>query len=110
MVVGLAITQEEFEKGKPARSLSDRILEFLLKNSDKAYLEDDITTEVMREDPVLQGMTIVGRQAVVIAALNNLIRDGQVAARIPNKMPYYMLAVALGTPSSPKQQSSANTQ
>ena len=98
----MAITKADFEKGKPARALSDRILEFLLKNSDKAYMEDDITTEVMREEPVLQGLTIVGRQAVVIAALNNLIRDGQVASRIPNKTPYYMLAVPLDTQSSPK--------
>jgi hypothetical protein len=87
VIVRLAIDKADFKKGKPARALSDRILEFLAKNSDKAYLQDDITTEMMREDAVLQELTTVGRQAGVLAALDNLVRDGEVVARIFYKMP-----------------------
>jgi hypothetical protein len=109
VIVRLAIDKADFKKGKPARALSDRILEFLAKNSDKAYLQDDITTEMMREDAVLQELTTVGRQAGVLAALDNLVRDGEVVARIFYKMPFYMLAVPHGAQSSSTRQSSIRT-
>jgi hypothetical protein len=93
VTVGLAIEKADFERGKPARALSDRILEFLAMNSGNAYLEEEISKEMMQADPgdrVLQSLTIVGRQAVVLAALDTLVRDGKIIARIPGMMPYYM--------------------
>ena len=95
MIGGLPIGKVDFEKGRPLRPLCDRILEFLTRNSGEAYMEDDIGVEIMQADggdPVLQGLTIVGRQAVVLAALDNLVRDGKVVAKVPNKAPYYMIA------------------
>lgn len=103
MIVGLAIGSAEFEKGKPFPALGDRILEFLAMNSDKAYMEAEIGVEMMQADggdPVLQALTIVGRQAVVLAVLDNLVRDGKIVSRIQHKMPYYMLASQLGSEST----------
>ncbi len=93
MICGLPIDKAEFENGKLARSLSDRILEFLAKNKGSAYLEDDIGVEMMQADggdPMLQSLTIVGRQTVVLAVLDNLVREGKIIARIPSRMPFYM--------------------
>jgi hypothetical protein len=92
--VELAIVKAEFEKGKPVKALGTQILEFLAKNDGAAYLEDDITANIMRAgdgEPILQALTIVGRQAVVLAVLDGLVREGKVVARIPGKLPYYML-------------------
>jgi hypothetical protein len=78
------LDKAEFEKGKPARALYDRILEFLAVNRGEAYTEGDIGKEMMQAeggDPVLQSLTVVGRQAVVLAALDDLIREGKVVAR-----------------------------
>jgi hypothetical protein len=93
VILGLVIDKVDFEKGKPARSLGDRILDFLAMNRGKAYSEDEISIDMMQADggdPILQALTIVGRQAVVLAALDNLIRDGKIVARVPGKMLYYM--------------------
>jgi hypothetical protein len=93
VILGLAIDKVDFEKCKPVRSLGDRILDFLAMNKGKAYFEDDIGIEMMQADggdPILQALTTVGRQAVVLAALDNLIREGRILARISGKMSYYM--------------------
>ena len=88
--IGLAIDKVDFEKAEPARSLCDRILEFLTRNNDKAYSEDEISSEILRTDPIVKTLTIVGRQAVVLAALENLVRDGTATARLRNATTYYM--------------------
>ncbi len=87
------MNKAEFETGKPARALSDRILEFLAMNRTEAYNEGDLGAEMMQAfggDPILQSLTIVGRQAVILAALDNLIREGQIVARRHHWNTYYM--------------------
>jgi hypothetical protein len=86
----LAIEKAEFEKGAPGRSLCDRILEFLLKNGDKAYLEIEITRNMVDEAPVLKTLTSVGMQTLVLATLDKLVADGKVVTRVPGSSPYYM--------------------
>jgi hypothetical protein len=88
----LPIGKAEFEKGKPIRALGDRILEFLSMNKGNAYVGDDVATEIMQADggdPTLQSLTIVGRQAVVLAVLDNLVREGKVVARKSSWNVYY---------------------
>jgi hypothetical protein len=95
VISGLPIEKVDFEKGKPLRALGDRILEFLSINKGKAYMEDEIAKEIMQADggdAVLQSLTIVGRQSVVLAALNGLIREGKIVSRKPSWSAYYMCA------------------
>jgi hypothetical protein len=103
------LDRAEFEKGKPARALYDRILDFLAMNRDNAYTEGDIGKEMMQADggdPVLQSLTVVGRQAVVLAALDDLIREGKIVARKHSWNTYYMYsnssAVSLGPSTKPE--------
>jgi hypothetical protein len=87
----IELEKANFEMGKPARALSDRILEFLVKNRGKAYGEGEISLDLLQAgDPVVKELTAVGRQAVVLAALDNLIRDGKVLARTHAWNTYYM--------------------
>ena len=86
----LAIEKAEFEKGPPGRSLCDRVLEFLLKNGDKAYMEIEITRNMLDEAPVLKTLTTVGMQTLVLATLDKLVADGKVVTRVAGSSPYYM--------------------
>jgi len=61
-------------------------------------METEIVHEMLETDTVLKTLTTVGIQTFVLAALDNLVADGKVTARIPGKMPYYM-AVPLVTES-----------
>jgi hypothetical protein len=93
VIVKLAIDKADFEKGQPARALYDQILEFLMKNSGKAYAEVEITHEMLQAsgpDGVLKTLTSVGVQTLVLATLDNLIADGKVEARRPGAFVYYI--------------------
>jgi hypothetical protein len=85
------LEKADFEKGRPVRALSDRILEFLAMNRGKAYGEGEISLVLLQAgDPVVKDLTAVGRQAVVLAALDSLIRGGKVIARTHVWNTFYM--------------------
>jgi hypothetical protein len=88
----LAIQKAEFEKGAPDRALSDRILEFLVKNAEKAYIEIEITRTMLAEHPVMKSLTTVGMQTLVLATLDKLVADGKVVTRTVASSSYYMCA------------------
>jgi hypothetical protein len=97
----LPIDKTDFEKGQPARALYDQILDFLVKNSGRAYAEVEITHEILQAagpDGVLKTLSSVAVQALVLATLDNLIADGKVDARRPSVSVYYM-ATQLGVES-----------
>ena len=88
----MTIDKADFERGQPARALYDQVLEFLVKNSGKAYAEGEITHEMLQAggaDGVLKMLSSVGIQTLVLATLDNLIADGKVDARRPGVFVYY---------------------
>jgi hypothetical protein len=105
----LAIEKAEFDKGKVARSLRDRILEFLMINSDKAYLEVEITRQMLEVDPVMKTLTAVAMQVFVLATLENLVAEGKIVAKVPGTMPYYMY-VQIGAASEGTESESQESQ
>lgn len=95
MIVGLVLDKAGFEKGTPARTLYDQILEFLTQNSGRAYSGGEINREMLQvggEFGSLKSLTVVGQQAYLLATLDNLVADGKVTARKPGIVVYYMAA------------------
>ena len=89
----LVLDKASFEQGMPFRTLYEQILEFLTKNSGKAYNDAEISRQILQvsgPDGVLRSLTIVGQQAYLHATLDNLIADGKIAARKPGIFVYYM--------------------
>jgi hypothetical protein len=90
----MAIDKVTFEKGIPARTLYDQILEFLTENPGNAYTDGEINKEMISRDGNLRSLTTVGQQAYLLSTLDNLIADGKVAARRPGISIYYMATKA----------------
>lgn len=93
MIVGLVIDRANFEQGVPTRALYNQILDFLTKNSGKAYNEGEIQREMLNAiggEAMLKTLTSVGQQAYLLGTLDNLIADGKVTARRPGVFVYYI--------------------
>jgi hypothetical protein len=86
----MAIDKATFEKGIPARTLYDQILEFLTENLGNAYTDGEINKEMINRDGNLRTLTTVGQRAYLLSTLDNLIADGKVTARRPGISAYYM--------------------
>ncbi len=87
---GLPTDRATFEKGVPARTLYDQILEFLAENKGSAFTDGEINTEMLKRHWILKTLTSVGQQAYLLTTLDNLVADGKVVARRPGISVYYM--------------------
>jgi hypothetical protein len=81
----LPIPRAEFEKGKPSKSLEDRVLTFLTERRDQAYTSSEIADALMRphaNDDVLDAIKDTLLTEQVLHALDRLMAKGAVLCKI----------------------------
>jgi hypothetical protein len=86
--LGLPIDNAQWEKAGRIVSMEATVLEFLIRDRDKAYSGKEIGNEVMK-DPLMKPMTGAAIVACVIMTLDNLFREGKVDVRKLDRIVYY---------------------
>lgn len=86
----MPITREEFQEGKPAPTMEERVLSFLAADEDHAYDAMEILHAVAPRIGLLFLEDIV-HAMLMVEALDHLVRQGLVKIALVNGQLYYMI-------------------